>query len=95
MWEPRHLTTLWAFMVCYKDSFTLNFFFAKTFMWFLIGLAFSGRIGTDCYFLTSGLGKFLPVFTSTFILGSECNRIVFVSGLYGLGDSPIALFCFV
>jgi hypothetical protein len=22
MWEPRRLTTLWAFMVCYRDSFT-------------------------------------------------------------------------
>jgi hypothetical protein len=22
MWEPRHLTTLWAFAACYKDSFT-------------------------------------------------------------------------
>jgi hypothetical protein len=25
MWEPRCLTTLWAFMACYKDSFTLFF----------------------------------------------------------------------
>jgi hypothetical protein len=24
MWEPPHLTTLWAFMACYKDSFTFN-----------------------------------------------------------------------
>jgi hypothetical protein len=22
MWEPRHLTTLWAFRACYRDSFT-------------------------------------------------------------------------
>jgi hypothetical protein len=22
MWEPRRLTTLWAFTVCYRDSFT-------------------------------------------------------------------------
>jgi hypothetical protein len=22
MWEPRRLTTLWAFMACYMDSFT-------------------------------------------------------------------------
>jgi hypothetical protein len=22
MWEPRHLTTLWAFTACYRDSFT-------------------------------------------------------------------------
>jgi hypothetical protein len=22
MWEPRRLTTLWAFMACYRDSFT-------------------------------------------------------------------------
>jgi hypothetical protein len=21
MWEPQHLTTLWAFMACYRDSF--------------------------------------------------------------------------
>jgi hypothetical protein len=25
MWEPRHLTTLWAFKACYRDSFTFNF----------------------------------------------------------------------
>jgi hypothetical protein len=25
IWEPRHLTTLWAFMACYRDSFTLPF----------------------------------------------------------------------
>jgi hypothetical protein len=24
-WEPRRLTTLWAFMACYKDSFTFLF----------------------------------------------------------------------
>jgi hypothetical protein len=23
MWEPRRLTTLWAFMACYRDSFTI------------------------------------------------------------------------
>jgi hypothetical protein len=23
MWEPRHLTTLWAFTACYRDSFTV------------------------------------------------------------------------
>jgi hypothetical protein len=22
IWEPRRLTTLWAFMACYRDSFT-------------------------------------------------------------------------
>jgi hypothetical protein len=22
MWEPRRLTTLWAFTACYRDSFT-------------------------------------------------------------------------
>jgi hypothetical protein len=22
MWEPERLTTLWAFMACYRDSFT-------------------------------------------------------------------------
>jgi hypothetical protein len=22
MWEPRHLTIVWAFMACYRDSFT-------------------------------------------------------------------------
>jgi hypothetical protein len=26
MWEPRRLTTLWAFMVCYRDSFTFFFY---------------------------------------------------------------------
>jgi hypothetical protein len=24
MWEPRRLTTLWAFMACYRDSFTFT-----------------------------------------------------------------------
>jgi hypothetical protein len=23
LWEPQHLTTLWASTVCYRDSFTL------------------------------------------------------------------------
>jgi hypothetical protein len=26
MWEPRPLTTLWASMACYRDSFTFTFF---------------------------------------------------------------------
>jgi hypothetical protein len=25
MWEPRHLTILWASMACYKDSFAFFF----------------------------------------------------------------------
>jgi hypothetical protein len=25
MWEPRRLTTLWASMACYRDSFTITF----------------------------------------------------------------------
>jgi hypothetical protein len=29
MWEPRLLTTLWAFTACYKDSFTLPFLTLK------------------------------------------------------------------
>jgi hypothetical protein len=29
MWEPWCLTTLWASMVCYKDSFTSFFFFSS------------------------------------------------------------------
>jgi hypothetical protein len=24
MWEPQHLTTLWASMACYRDSLTLQ-----------------------------------------------------------------------
>jgi hypothetical protein len=24
MWEPRRLTTLWAFTACYRDSFTFT-----------------------------------------------------------------------
>jgi hypothetical protein len=27
MWEPRRLTTLWASMSCYRDSFTFSFSF--------------------------------------------------------------------
>jgi hypothetical protein len=28
MWEPRRLTTLWAFKACYRDRFfTLNYLF--------------------------------------------------------------------
>jgi hypothetical protein len=26
MWEPRRLTTLWAFMACCRDSFTFTFY---------------------------------------------------------------------
>jgi hypothetical protein len=26
MWEPRRLTTLWAFTVCYRVTFTFTFF---------------------------------------------------------------------
>jgi hypothetical protein len=26
MWEPRRLTTLWAFMACYRNSFTFSYF---------------------------------------------------------------------
>jgi hypothetical protein len=30
MWEPQYLTTLWASMACYRDSFTLpTFTYAK------------------------------------------------------------------
>jgi hypothetical protein len=25
MWEPRRITTLWAFMACYRDSFNFTF----------------------------------------------------------------------
>jgi hypothetical protein len=25
MWEPQHLTTLWAFTACYRASFTFTF----------------------------------------------------------------------
>jgi hypothetical protein len=27
MWEPRRLTTLWAFKACYRDSFTFYLYF--------------------------------------------------------------------
>jgi hypothetical protein len=27
MWEPRRLTTLWAFTACYRDSFTILYLF--------------------------------------------------------------------
>jgi hypothetical protein len=29
MWEPRHLTTLFAFTACYRDSFTFTFCLAR------------------------------------------------------------------
>jgi hypothetical protein len=29
MWQPQRLTTLWAFMACYRDSFTLYQFALK------------------------------------------------------------------
>jgi hypothetical protein len=29
MWEPRRLTTLWAFTACYRDSFTLPYWLKK------------------------------------------------------------------
>jgi hypothetical protein len=31
MWEPRRLTTLWAFTACYRDSFTCIFLFSHSF----------------------------------------------------------------
>jgi hypothetical protein len=30
MWKPRHLTTLWASMAGYRDSFTFTFTFTFT-----------------------------------------------------------------
>jgi hypothetical protein len=30
MWEPRRLTTLWAFTACYRDSFTFFYLDAST-----------------------------------------------------------------
>jgi hypothetical protein len=27
MWEPQHLTVLWAFTACYSDSFTFYLFY--------------------------------------------------------------------
>jgi hypothetical protein len=30
MWEPRRLTTVWAFTTCYKGSFTFTFTFTKS-----------------------------------------------------------------
>jgi hypothetical protein len=36
MWEPRRLTTLWAFTVCYRDSFT----FTLPFIYFQSNLLF-------------------------------------------------------
>jgi hypothetical protein len=38
MWEPRRLTTLWAFIACYRDSFA---FFAYT-VW-------TEKVGVDMY----------------------------------------------
>jgi hypothetical protein len=29
MWEPRRLTTLWAFTACYRDSFAFCFYLNK------------------------------------------------------------------
>jgi hypothetical protein len=42
MWGPRRLTTLWAFMACYRDTFTLRqvieslFFCARNFACFTV-----------------------------------------------------------
>jgi hypothetical protein len=30
MWEPRRLTTLWAFAGCYRDSFTFLMYIANS-----------------------------------------------------------------
>jgi hypothetical protein len=30
MWDPRRLTTLWAFMACYRDSFIFFYLFLLT-----------------------------------------------------------------
>jgi hypothetical protein len=29
MWEPRHLTRLWVSMACYRDSFTIFWFYKR------------------------------------------------------------------
>jgi hypothetical protein len=33
MWEPRRVTTLWAFTACYRDSFTFFFNSCKGVLW--------------------------------------------------------------
>jgi hypothetical protein len=32
MWEPRRLTTLWAFTACYRDSFTFTYAWERLFI---------------------------------------------------------------
>jgi hypothetical protein len=44
MWEPRRLTTLWAFTACYRDSFT---FLPRPEDAWETGSAAAGK-GTDC-----------------------------------------------
>jgi hypothetical protein len=55
MWEPRHLTTLWAFMACYRDSFTfliykgfVNVRFITAITTFLVTIAMNRRGLTGC-----------------------------------------------
>jgi hypothetical protein len=33
IWKPRRLTTLWAFMACYCDSFTFTIYIWKVLDW--------------------------------------------------------------
>jgi hypothetical protein len=33
MWDPRRLTTLWAFTACYRDRFTFYYNFICCFIW--------------------------------------------------------------
>jgi hypothetical protein len=43
MWEPRHLTPIWAFTACYRDSFTLTLIliFLRDFLLFILAVTFT------------------------------------------------------
>jgi hypothetical protein len=80
MWEPRRLTTLWAFTACYRDSFT--FFFYIMIMTFIIRIGDSSwglimvwsvfLLLVRCFDPCSGLYVFLISILKTFRLRGRC-----------------------
>jgi hypothetical protein len=60
MWEPRRLTTLWAFMACYRDSFYFIFKFLVAQYGYLSIYGFTALVDLSRFFnfliLTQSVG---------------------------------------
>jgi hypothetical protein len=53
MWEPRRLTTLWAYTACYRDNFTFTFTYVELRMW----LCWGGEESIRTFFSVKLLGE--------------------------------------